>query len=225
MREHKQENFIKPCGKLSLQLVREVLFFMREIVLNIHNTTTSNHRKYIALVDDDDFIKVSQHKWNVAHAGTNIYAGTTIINNKKKSSIRMHRFIMGCSIGDGRIIDHKDGNGLNNQKSNLRECNLAQNGANRRPKRNGTSKYLGVSLHKTKKTYFRKSTQTMEVSHSTQWQSAIRLSGKSLYLGSFNNEEEAALSYNEAAKKYHGEFARLNIIPQKEEGAITPPQH
>ena len=96
-------------------------------------------------------------------------------------------------------VDHIDHNGLNNQKENLRICNRSQNSANRIP--SGKSKYLGVTpliRHYRNKVYY-------------YFASEIRINKKSIYLGHFKNEIEAALAYDKAAKDLHGEYANLNF--------------
>ena len=94
------------------------------------------------------------------------------------------------------FVDHKDTIRNHNWIKNLRECTRYQNGYNRGPKKNNTSGYKGV----TKKCL--------------RWQSKISFEGKEIYLGLFICKHEAALAYNEAAKKYHGEFAYLNTLSQ-----------
>jgi hypothetical protein len=141
----------------------------------------------VALVDDEDYDYLNQWKWHTVFKSNNrMYAA-------HKSGIHstfMHRVIM--NTPSNKITDHIDHNGLNNQRSNLRVCTVAQNQMNKKPY--GVSKYLGVAFVKGK------------------FRSQIRGGGKYRYLGVFNDEKQAALAYNEAAKKYHGEFANLNII-------------
>lgn len=106
----------------------------------------------------------------------------------------MHRLILGLQLGDKRECDHRDGNGLNNQRSNLRVCTRAQNNRSGRKLRGGTSKYKGVCWHR----------------HRHKWMSYIRLNGKQTFLGYFNLEADAARTYDVAALKYFGEFALTN---------------
>lgn len=164
---------------------------------------------YAALVDDADYELLSKFKWfaNVHKSGY-----VCAIKNKTIDSpyIKMHRLILGVT-NRSVLVDHKDGNPLNNQRSNLRLCNDSQSACNVRSAKNSTSKYLGVSRHtailnrKTKKsgtkTYVYKA-----------WRATIFKDYKQISIGRFKTEIEAALAYNEAAKRIHGEFARLNNI-------------
>jgi hypothetical protein len=94
------------------------------------------------------------------------------------------------------IIDHKDGDSLNNSERNLRAANYKQNGCNRGLSRTNTSGVKGV--------YWNKRDEC--------WLAYIGVNGKKIYLGSFDTPIEGAVAYNNAAVKYHGEFARLNVI-------------
>lgn len=154
-----------------------------------------NKGKYFAMVDDEDFDRVNSLKWRVEFERGNIYAVKRVEGKK----LRMHRFIL--MVKDSKIlVDHKDHNGLNNQKSNIRKCNSSQNSTNRTAL--GTSKYLGVSFRARKR-----KTVVYE-----RWIAAIVIKGRDKCLGSFKNEIDAAMAYNKAAKQYHGEFANLNEI-------------
>ncbi|OHB55307.1 MAG: hypothetical protein A2173_08695 [Planctomycetes bacterium RBG_13_44_8b] len=105
----------------------------------------------------------------------------------------MHNEIMQPQAG--LIIDHKDHNGLNNSRANLRPATKAQNCWNRRKKPGCSSKYKGVCFNKAL----------------GKWAGSIRFEGRRSHLGYFVNEEEAARTYDAAARKYHGEFAALNF--------------
>jgi len=95
-------------------------------------------------------------------------------------------------------VDHINGDNLDNRKKNLRLCTYAENNRNRKPLENKTSKYKGVGLNKNYKI--------------KTWQARIVKNSKRYSLGYFKNEKEAALAYNQAAKKYFGEFAYLNYM-------------
>jgi hypothetical protein len=104
----------------------------------------------------------------------------------------MHRQILRAD--NGLEVDHKDGDGLNNTHCNLRLCSHAENMHNRL-KQEHSSRYKGVRW---------------DVAH-RKWRSEIKISYKKIYLGYHLSETEAALAYDEAAIKYHGQFARLNF--------------
>jgi hypothetical protein len=94
-----------------------------------------------------------------------------------------------------RFIDHIDGNPANNAISNLRECSHRENMCNRRPAKGATSRFLGVSYERRRQ----------------NWRAEIRKNGKAMKLGTFACEISAARAYDEAARKIHGSFARLNF--------------
>lgn len=153
---------------------------------------------YFAQVDDEDFEALNKFEWRLSNPNRSMYAVRDDYSkikrggNGKTKIVLMHREIMG-DIG-GQIIDHIDGNGLNCQKSNLRIANRSQNGANRKSSKSSTSKYLGVSLCK----------------DSRKWRAQITYNKKTISLGRFIMEIDAAKKYNEAAIMYHGEFANIN---------------
>jgi len=88
----------------------------------------SKGEDYTLLIDEEDFHKISKYHWYILHCKCNLkYCKTDIYNNGKRTKLMLHRFLMGLEKGDKRIINHKDGNGLNNQKSNLEICNSLYN--------------------------------------------------------------------------------------------------
>ena len=95
-------------------------------------------------------------------------------------------------------VDHKDGNGLNNQKSNLRLATTSQNLANGRARDNFTSKYKGVHWDR----------------FNNKWRVQVQTKDRIVRLGRFGNEVFAALAYNDAAVRLQGEFARINLIDE-----------
>ena len=110
-----------------------------------------------SMVDDEDFDKLNKLHWNLFPHGNNFYARTAIYDKEfyslnKKTRIRhklLHRLVM--NISDPKIlIDHIDGNGLNNQKSNLRICTGTQNMGNRKKNINGSSRFKGVDRKSTR---------------------------------------------------------------------------
>lgn len=153
-------------------------------------TTKSND---IVYVDDEIYDYLSQFVWYTRKDRKTKYAIRFDTINGKKTSIQMHRDIM--KLTDTRLIDHIDGNRLNNQKDNLRICNNSENHMNRGKQRNNTSGYKGVTWHKKDK----------------KWQAQIIKERKCYYLGSFVDPEDAARAYDKKAKELHGQFAKLNF--------------
>lgn len=153
-----------------------------------------------ALVGDIDFISLSEYQWYAREKRPGIwYAARHKKIDGKMREIFMHREILGLKRGDGLQSDHIDQNGLNNQRNNLRICTGVGNMKNRGSQKNSSSKYKGVS-------YYRKS---------NKWMAQIVSDGKFYYLGLHPTEVAAALKYNEAAKRLHGDFAFLNKIELK----------
>lgn len=145
-----------------------------------------------ALVDDDVYEELSKYKW--FYAGRYPARGVTV-SHKKQRNLYMHHAIMGVQK-KGQEVDHIDGNGLNNQKSNLRFATHAQNGRNQRKSKVNTSGYKGVSWNKKDK----------------KWHSQIKVNKKTIHLGSYAEKEDAYMAYCMACAKHHGEFANLGVI-------------
>ncbi len=145
------------------------------------------------LVDDEDFNRVCRWKW-YAIKGKYTYYAARMNYAAGKKIVRMHRYILGLQNNDKRQVDHIDGNGLNNRRSNIRACTRTENQRNRKAQ-TGTSKFKGVNWHKCTKT----------------WRARIRINKKLLLLGSYDFEIGAAKGYDKAAKKHFGEFAKLNF--------------
>jgi hypothetical protein len=146
------------------------------------------------VVDVEDYPKLAQYDWQLYESKSkNLYA----VRFDNGNFIKMHRVIMNAPLG--KIVDHKYGDGLNNRKVNLRIVTKAQNQLNRRKTTaKTTSKYKGVHFDKCKNKY----------------RVAISCNYKRTFLGYFVNEIDAAKAYDEAAKKYHGEFAVLNFAAE-----------
>lgn len=149
-----------------------------------------------AQVDDEDYEYLMQWKWGLC----GWYAVKNIKTQEGKKQIAMHRELLGIT-DPSHLVDHKDRNPLNNQKSNLRRCTYSGNACNR--KALGASKYLGVSIN-------RRTRKGKLINMG--WCAKIKKNGKQKHLGVFNNEVDAAKAYNEAAKVMHGEFANLNTF-------------
>ena len=152
-----------------------------------------------AIVDEDVFDYLNQWKWNAIKGKGTWYAETRIIDSNGSRNVKMHRFIINGNLG-ALDIDHKNGNGLHNYKSNLRECKNVQNCMNRRKRNNCSSIYKGVCYIKRNRNY----------------SSVIKVEGNPVWIGAFAEESDAALAYNDAAIKYFGSFARLNEVTKLE---------
>ncbi len=150
---------------------------------------------YEVLLDKDDYYEFMSFRIYIRHSKrTNLkYAFIPHLKNGVWKTILLHRFIL-PHITSGMVIDHINGDGLDNRKCNLRICTQQQNSLNRVSHKNSSSKYLGVSFHKNK------------------YIARIKNKDTVLRLGSFTDEKLAAKAYNDAAIIYHGEYARLNII-------------
>lgn len=150
-------------------------------------------RGLVALVDDEDYDAVIRMgSWCATPSARTFYA----LRNARRpdggpTTLRMHRFLTGW-----QMVDHINGDGLDNRRSNLREATSAQNNANAQMNYNNTAGYKGVS----------------RVKRSPNWRACIRISGKTRHLGMFPTAEDAARAYDAAARIVHGEFARLNFL-------------
>lgn len=152
-----------------------------------------------ALVDDSDFKAVSKYDW-YDKAG---YAVTKQINGK---NVMMHRLIINAPDGIG--VDHRFGDGLNNQRYNLRIANQSQNSKNlsKTKKRKTSSIYKGV---------YKIREQTLS-GEKIVWAAMIGGSkAPNRWIGRFKTEEDAARAYDLEALKRFGEFARPNFPQQQ----------
>lgn len=178
---------------------------MKKIMLN---------KGYVAFVDDEDFLplttftgvyrykKNKPRKWfvRIAPDGQLYAVGNRRVSLDRWLPEKMHRVIL--KIQDPKIrVDHIDGNGLNNQKQNLRIASNMENARNmKKPKgrlgKKPSSKFKGVSLHR----------------QTNKWCASIRVAGKQKHLGLFTTQSAAARAYDAAAERYFGIFARLNHV-------------
>lgn len=146
-------------------------------------------RGQFAIVDAKDYPALAKFKW-FAEGGQRTYYAVRKENGK---SIKMHRQIMNAP--PHLVVDHIDHNGRNNRNKNLRLATFTQNCQNQRRSSNKTSKYKGVHWHKAQKKWAAKITENKKIHH----------------LGYFKTEEQAAKAYDDAARKYHKEYASLNL--------------
>ncbi len=146
-----------------------------------------------ALVDDEDFEWINRWKW--------CYSITSDLREYAKRGATghntiflMHRMIL--SARSSEIVDHRSGNGLDNRRDNLRFCTRSENAWNMAKMRDNTSGFKGVSWDKSRNKWFCK----------------IAVGCQQIPLGRFDDAEDAAHVYNQAATQLHGEFARLNLL-------------
>jgi hypothetical protein len=149
-----------------------------------------------AKVDPADYKRLRKYEWLVMKS-RNSYYSLRIKPGKKggsESQIYMHKEIL--KVPKGMVVDHINRDSMDNRIANLRAATHSQNMCNKRKCSGATySKYKGIHWHKLHR----------------KWKAAITFEKKRIYLGSFDNEIDAAKAYDEAAKKYHGEFACLNF--------------
>ncbi len=152
-----------------------------------------------AVVDSDDFERVSKYRWyaNCHHTGQ-FRARATIPflsenSKQRQTTLLMSRFIIGAK--DGELVDHINHDMLDNRKTNLRIATHSQNARNTKKRRTTINQYKGIAL-----------------TVGGKFQARIFVDGKLLHLGIFDTQKEAAIAYNKSAKKYFGKFACLNII-------------
>jgi len=139
-----------------------------------------------AIVDEDDFVKVAEHSWCKTLEG---YANGTI----NSDPIRMHQFIIG-KAQDGNVIDHKNGNKLDNRRENLAYVTKKQNAQNAAKKENSSSIYKGVSWNKAR----------------GKWSVSSTLNGKQVHLGLFDNEIACGKQYDTFVLLHYGVNAKTN---------------
>lgn len=165
----------------------------------------------VAMVDDDDYEKLSKWKWcaiKARNGSKKFYAVTsqTLIKNKGSKMIQMHRYILGLT-DPKQLVDHKDRNPLNNQKSNLRTCSFSENCSNKQKHKTKTAtQYKGV--------YYKKTKKRNGDGYYENWTAICAKKGikKKEFLFPYTSEGEimAAHKYNEMAIEMHGEFACIN---------------
>jgi len=157
-------------------------------------TVTLGEEIPLAIIDDENYDLASSFRWHTSKTPDGRYYYKTEVKNKV---IYMHRLIIGAK--EEEEVDHINRITYDNRKINLRICNHSENSKNRLSRVDATSKYLGVhwsSRHK-------------------KWIAQLCVNYKVVFSYTCILEEQAALAYNDAAIKYHGDFANLNVIPDE----------
>lgn len=150
--------------------------------------TDPHYRGLVIIIDSEDESRVRAREWHVVRQKHHLYV--------RSGDLLLHRFILNAP--DGVDIDHENGNGLDCRKSNMRYATKAQNARNARKRlKPATSRYKGVHRVKSNRKH--------------PWRAIICVNRKPISLGYFAYEWDAALAYDEAARKYFGEFALLNF--------------
>jgi hypothetical protein len=144
------------------------------------------YKGVVVLVDECDVSLFESRNWTVMRKRD--------LRHLRHKRTFFHRAILQPPAG--MVVDHINGNGLDNRRSNLRVCTHAENLRNRPPHKGSASRFKGISRHRNK------------------WQAYVSMEKKHYYLGLFETEESAAREYDRWAIKLHGPFARLNF-PEK----------
>lgn len=151
---------------------------------------------YVALVDAADYEWLNQWRWRARRSRGVVYAvrsaGRAARREGAACLIFMHRLV--CEVPEGEVPDHKNGDGVDNRRCNLRAATFTQNAVNARHRYNKTG-YRGVTV----------------ASSSGRFVARTRDGGRNIPLGAYATPEEAARAYDAAARRLHGEFARLNF--------------
>lgn len=161
----------------------------REIALN---------KGFVTVVDEEDYDALVGFTWRLEFDGHNFYARRSIRANGKVRHFFMHRQILDLGLRIP-LVDHIDGNGLNNRRMNLRTSDYAQNARNRKLGATNTSGFKGVQANRDCKRTGK------------PWLAAAKFEGIRHWMGPFETAEEAATAYDVKASELFGEFARLNF--------------
>lgn len=147
------------------------------------------HNGMVAIVDDQDYERVSAHHWSAKKSRKTWYAFRTVLTQPR--TVFMHRVILDAPTGTQ--VDHRDGNGLNNRRENIRLATHGQNMTNRETRRVNTSGYKGVVLR------------------NGRWLAQIKHNKRYYGLGLHDDPVAAAKAYDKKAIELHGQFAKLNF--------------
>jgi len=154
--------------------------------------TISLTKGMVALVDDEDYARLSKYKWCAVETGQRLFYAARGVKNRL---VYMHRDVMELATGDNICVDHIDFNGLNNQKTNLRKTTKSYNFKHRRPIAH-TSKYRGVYWDRNR----------------NKWKAQASINGRMFAIGRYDLELDAALARDEFVRKNDASgFIVLNL--------------
>lgn len=154
---------------------------------------------HVVLVDREDWPRIARYKWRVVKRGVMLYAAT----DYKGRTFYLHRTIMRVPVGDLRRVDHRDSNGLDCRKSNLRMATFEQNNQNVNNRQKGVTGYTGVELNA-------QGTYTARI--------RTGAGRERKYIGTYKTAEAAARAYDAEAIRLRGEFAVLNFKEGQADG-------
>jgi hypothetical protein len=162
---------------------------------------SKTHGHCTVYFDEQDEELIALRWWYVTKRHKTLYAAAhSKTMQGKKIIIYMHKLLVPYAM-----IDHHNGNSLDNRQENLRPSTRQENGRNRGKHKDTTSSYKGVCWNK----------------HDKRWRAQITLEGENIYLGGYKDEQEAALVYDAAARKHYGAYANTNFRETPDEQEIT----
>lgn len=167
---------------------------MREIPLT---------RGYVAMVDDEDYERVSNIHWHAVIHRKKVYAQRPLY--KQTGPASLHRFILDAP--KGFEVDHIDGNSLNCTRKNMRLCDHYGNSQNRATSTLSKSGFKGVYWDKGRR----------------KWKAEIQAYKRTYKLGRYALVEDAARAYDAKARELHGQFARLNFPNDAQPSVVRAP--
>jgi hypothetical protein len=166
----------------------------REIIIDGDIARIPLTMGYIAVIDAADVPLVEGRNWCADRRIKQVYATGTILQGGRYRSVRLHRFLLGLGGDQTVMVDHRDGDGLNNRRANLRVCTNSENGMNRGAQQNSASGIKGVWWD----------------SKRGKWIAEVHVAGVRKFCSSFETLEAASSAYAEAAAQFHGQFARAS---------------